>query len=226
MSKKVKAIVFDLDGTLINTLPDVIHALNHALVEFGHTKIEPQEIFGLIGNGVDHLIRNAFKKYDVILTGSDLKAALDCYLAYYMAHPIVDTKIYPDVIETLNLFKDDGMDLGICTNKSGSVTRLVLEKLKLTNLFSAVSCGDEVSHPKPHAKHLFEVLKSMNAKAAHTVYIGDSEVDRMTAANADIDFIGVTYGYELNADATKNMVNHFNELPAALRLLTTQEKTL
>jgi phosphoglycolate phosphatase len=162
----------------------------------------------------------------VILTGADLKAALDCYLTYYMAHPIVDTKIYPDVIATLNQFKDDGLDLGICTNKSGSVTRLVLEKLKLIDLFSAVSCGDEVSHPKPHAKHLFEVLKSMNAEAAHTVYIGDSEVDRMTAVNADIAFIGVTYGYELNAESSENMINQFNELPAAIRMLTTKEKTL
>jgi phosphoglycolate phosphatase len=226
MNKKIEAIVFDLDGTLINTIPDVIHALNHTLVSFGQTKIQADEIFGLIGNGADHLIRNAFKKYDVELAEEELKSALDTYITYYSAHPIVDTKIYPDVVATLKQFKDDGIDLGICTNKSGSITRLVLEKLALTDLFSAISCGDEVSHPKPHAKHLFAVLNSMNADAARCVYIGDSEVDRMTAVNADVTFIGVTYGYELNAKSSENMINHFHELPAALRSLSTQEKSL
>jgi phosphoglycolate phosphatase len=94
------------------------------------------------------------------------------------------------------------------------------------DIFSAVSCGDEVSQPKPHAQHLLELLKSMDAKASLSVYIGDSEVDRLTAVNADIAFIGVTYGYELNAESSNNMINHFHELPAALRLLTTQESTL
>jgi phosphoglycolate phosphatase len=226
MSKKIEAIVFDLDGTLINTIPDVIHALNHTLVSFGQSKIQAHEIFSLIGNGAPHLINNAFKKYDRVLAEDELNSALAIYLNYYATHPIVDTTIYPIVVTTLKQFKNDGINLGICTNKPGFITRLVLEKLNLMDIFSAVSCGDEVSQPKPHAQHLLELLKSMDAKASLSVYIGDSEVDRLTAVNADIAFIGVTYGYELNAESSNNMINHFHELPAALRLLTTQESTL
>jgi phosphoglycolate phosphatase len=222
--KNVKAIVFDLDGTLINTVPDVLLALNHTLVTFGQSKIAAHEIHGLIGKGAKHLLKNAFKQVNAQLVGAEMNLALECYLSYYAAHPVVETQIYPDVVDVLQHLKKANINCGICTNKPGSVTRIVLDKLNLTSFFSAISCGDEVKYPKPDARHVYETLDGMKSTLTKTVFVGDSFVDQQSAENAGLPFIGVSYGYELTKSSSGIIINNFAELPAMLTQMTLQDK--
>jgi phosphoglycolate phosphatase len=219
------SIIFDLDGTLINTVPDVRLALNHALNNYGHAPLEIEELHPYIGKGAKYMLSSAFARYDHVLSRGELETVLDQYLIYYLEHPVVETKIYPDVELVLGDLARAGIQLGICTNKPGVVTRVVLEALNMTRFFSGIVCGDETTYPKPDAKHLFAVLAKLSTTDQQTVLVGDSSVDQLCAKNAAIPFIGVSYGYDLDKDATGTLVHHFNELPAAVEQLYSGEVT-
>lgn len=225
-TRKIDSIIFDLDGTLINTIPDVLLALNHTLTTFGGTPIEATQIFELIGNGARFMIENAFAISKTIFSRSEIDEALACYLTFYREHPVVNSEIYPSVIEILQQCKNAGLTLGICTNKPGVVVRVLLEKLHLNPFFSAVLCGDEVSYSKPDAQHIFDVLMRMDCSRYSTVLVGDSHIDQLCAHNAEIPFIGVSYGYDAANLTSGVLINHFNELPAALKQITRKEEVL
>jgi phosphoglycolate phosphatase len=222
-TEKFNAIIFDLDGTLINTVPDVRLALNHTLATFGATTIAAGEIYELIGKGATHMLNKAFALKNKKMTANEIEMALTCYLDFYMANPVAATEIYPDVVVTLTDLKNAGFNLGVCTNKPGVITRLVLDKLNLSDLFSAVICGNEIAQSKPHAQHVFDTITKMNAASERAVFVGDSEVDRLSAANANLPFIGVSYGYDLDKTAAGVLINHFNELPNAITHLATRK---
>jgi phosphoglycolate phosphatase len=221
--KHLRSIIFDLDGTLVNTVPDVLLSLNYTLATFGRPTIDESEITGLIGNGARFLMENAFTKSHIPYTHFDIDAALACYLKYYTQNPVVATRIYPNVIEVLQEFYDSGLTLSICTNKPGVITRVLLHELKLEHFFSIVLCGDEVSYPKPNAQHILDVINRTNGKLAEAVLIGDSLVDKICAENAGIPFVGVSYGYDLDESANCILIDNFNELPEALHKLTLEE---
>ena len=219
VTDKFNAILFDLDGTLINTIPDVRLALNHTLELFGEEGIAADEIYNLVGKGARHMLEKAFALKKRKMGASEIDMALTGYLDYYMAHPVVATEVYPDVMSVLKELEKAGFNLGICTNKPGVITRIVLDKLNLTGLFSAIICGDEVDQPKPHAQHVFDVITQMHASKSHAIFVGDSEIDRKSAKNANLPFIGVSYGYDLDKNAQGILINHFNELPAAINTI-------
>jgi phosphoglycolate phosphatase len=211
-----RTLIFDLDGTLINSAPDVRHAVNHTLQRYGHSPIAEQDIYELLGYGARVLLAKAFAKHHVTLSADEMEESLSAYYDYYKKHPVVATEIYSGVIDVLTLLKNAGFALGICTNKPGIMTRLVLEKLNMMHFFNAVVAGDEMAQPKPHAAHIKRVLELMGLPSAQAVMIGDSEVDKQAAQNADIPFIGVSYGYDTQAFTSELMINHFSELPQTL----------
>jgi phosphoglycolate phosphatase len=225
-TKTISSIIFDLDGTLVNTVPDVLLSLNHTLTTFGRPTIDESQILGLIGNGARFLMENAFTKSKIPYTRFDIDAALACYLKYYSENPIVVTQLYPDVVQLLQQFYDAGLTLSICTNKPGVIARVLLDELNLKQYFSIVLCGDEVSYPKPNAQHLFDIIKRTNGKLAEAVLVGDSLVDKICAENAGIPFIGVSYGYDLDATANCIIIDNFKDLPAALNKITVEETIL
>ncbi len=210
-----QSIIFDLDGTLINTAPDVRLALNHMLACYGQPGIELDELYTMIGTGARSMVKNALCNHDLVLSETEIDAAVQCYLNYYRAHPVVETTIYPGVIQTLALLKNDGIQMGICTNKPSVMTHIVLEVLQLRDYFVAVVAGDEVAKPKPHHLHLMAVLQRMQMSEQHTLLVGDSEIDQQCAENARVPFVGVRYGYHLEQPAP-HMIDHFSELPAIL----------
>jgi phosphoglycolate phosphatase len=225
-TRKIDSIIFDLDGTLVNTLPDVLLALNHTLKQFAGTPIAAQQIYELIGNGARFMIENAFAKSKTIFSRSEIDEALACYLKYYREHPVVESVIYPGVVEILQHYKAENITLGICTNKPGVVVRELLKEMRLSQFFSAVLCGDEVSYPKPDPQHIYDVLMRMDCSRYSTVLVGDSHIDQLCAQNAEVPFIGVTYGYDAATITASLKINHFNELPEAIKKITSGEKVL
>lgn len=210
---KVKVVVFDLDGTLINTAPDVRNALNYMLTQYRLPTIHKNEIYELIGLGALVMIQNAFAKFNYQLSPADLNQAHTYYLDYYRQHPAIESYVYPGVKSVLDQLKNQGIRFGICTNKPNVMTHLVLEQFQLKDYFTAIVAGDDIPHAKPHGQHILDVLHKMNCHENHAVMVGDSDVDKTSAINAGIQFIGVTYGYNRTPIVTDILIDHFEELP-------------
>lgn len=209
----IKAIVFDLDGTLINTAPDVRLALNHMLSQYHLPQIKGDEVYDLIGWGAATMIQKAFAKFGARLSPADLAAAKACYLQFYREHPVVESYIYPNVTSVLDELRKDGMRFGICTNKPNVMTHLVLEQFEIKNYFHAIVAGDEITRPKPHGQHILDVLSKMDCDSQSAVMVGDSDIDKASANHAGIHFIGVTYGYSKIPMSANILIDHFRELP-------------
>lgn len=212
----IQSIVFDLDGTLVNTAPDVRLALNHMLSEYHLPEIVGDEVYDLIGLGAMSMIQKAFAKFNQPLPQEELAAARASYLDYYQKHPVVQSYIYADVIPVLDELFNQGKQLGICTNKPTLMTHLVLEKLQLKKYFRAIVAGDDLTQLKPHGQHILEVLKRMDCKIENAVMVGDSNIDLASAMHAGIDFIGVTYGYSRATINANTLIDHFRDLPNIL----------
>ena len=215
----IEAIVFDLDGTLIDSVPDVRAALNRILAEDDRRPLSLDEIKSMIGHGATAIVVKALKATGPAGTAEYVADVLGRYLDTYSQRPTEHTVVYPGVVETLEHFKAGGVAMGICTNKPRAVTLPVLEALGLDRYFSAVTCGDSVAHPKPDGRHVLETLEMMNADPAAAALVGDSETDIEAALDAGIPSLAVAWGYclvpleSLGADA---VIESFDELAAAV----------
>jgi len=217
------AVIFDLDGTLVDTLPDLHVALNRVLEEEGLQILTPAETRLMIGGGARNLIELAFHKRQVATNGARIDAGFDRFLDYYGAAPTVHSRPYPGVLEALVTLLNGGTALGVCTNKPQHMTDQVLAGLQLTHFFGdAVIGGDALPIRKPDAGHLLAVVEKTGRTVEKTFMVGDSETDVGAARNAGIPVIAVDFGYtaltpeELKADL---IISHFDELLPALGAL-------
>lgn len=188
---KIKAFVFDLDGTLLNTLGDLTGSVNFALKEQGFPLHTEEEIRSYIGNGVAKLIERATPKGT---SSQAIELTLDSFRRHYRENCINSTRAYPGVENVLKTLASQGYKIGVFSNKSH------YETVKLVKAFF----GESVDHSrgslegfprKPAADGLFLVLRELGVSPENSVYIGDSDVDVATAANAGIPSIGVTWGF-------------------------------
>lgn len=198
--KNYKLAIFDLDGTLLDTLMDLMNSTNFALQEIGCPKRTFCEIRKFVGNGVRKLIERAVP----IDTGTDdIEKALSIFKEHYENHCEENTKPYDGIIELLDLLIRQNILIAVVSNKIDSAVS-VLCKQYFGNRIE-ISVGDkENCRKKPDPDSVFEVLNCLNIQKADAVYIGDSEVDIETAKNAGIDCISVTWGFrdkELLLDA-------------------------
>jgi phosphoglycolate phosphatase len=217
------AVIFDLDGTLVDTLPDLHVALNRVLKEEGLQTLAPAETRLMIGGGARNLIESAFQKQQVAAEGARVDAGFDRFLEYYGASTTVHSRPYSGVLETLTALSKSGIALGVCTNKPQDMTDQVLHGLQLAQFFGdAVIGGDALPIRKPDAGHLLAVVERTGRAPDKTIMVGDSETDVGAARNASIPVIAVDFGYtaltpeELKADI---IISHFDELLAALETL-------
>lgn len=184
------SIVFDLDGTLIDSAPDIRNIANHILCETGHTPLSMKETHAFIGNGAGVFVQKMCDARS-IPTGEQtpyLKTFLDLY------EGAVDlTKPYPGVIDALIRLREKGHRLGICTNKPMAPCRAILTHLNLTNHFDTIVGGDSLPVRKPNPEPLQEAIDQLKGGVA--IYVGDSEVDAETARRANIPFVLFTKGY-------------------------------
>lgn len=191
MSKTPKgAIVFDLDGTLIDSAPDLHAALNKVLTEEAAEPVSLTETIGFIGHGIPNLVRTAlaFRGLDP----SRLEPMTASMFRHYLASPSALTQIYPGVLAALTQLKESGYPLGLCTNKALAPTLEILTSLKLNGFFDVVIGGDSLPQKKPHPAPLQAAFAQLGAPL---LYVGDSEVDAETAKAAEIPFALYTQGY-------------------------------
>jgi len=214
-----KLLIFDLDGTLIDSSLDLSVAVNLMLKDMGLKEYEEEVIKGWVGNGAEVLVKRALsgkREYDENLDEEKVKQALEIFLNHYQNNLALRTKPYPRVLGTLKYLKQKGFKLSIVTNKPLRFVEPLLEKLELDGVFDLIYGGDSFEVKKPHPKPLLETLKHFQVTTKEAVMIGDSKNDIVAAKKADIDSVAVTYGYNYDEDISVYeptiIINEFKEL--------------
>lgn len=212
-------LVFDLDGTLIDSAPSLAGSLGVLLREMGIEPITTAETRRLIGNGVAVLVRRALESRQTVLSADRLAAAVERFMQIYEDRLLYETQLYPNVDKTLQHLAVKGWKLAVCTNKAERLSRRILDDLGLMSVFSVVSGPETFNCAKPSPQILTRTIEAAAGADKPAVLIGDSEVDIATAKAASVPVIAVTYGYcqsplaELRPDG---IVDDFDELPAAI----------
>ncbi len=203
MSSRARLVLFDLDGTLVHSAPDIAHAANQALADVGHPLRPIAEICDFIGHGAERLIHRC-------LTGTrddDADSALHqtTYLGFqrhYAACLNAQTQLYAGVVETLDTLAGHGILLGCVTNKPAKFTLPLLERMALTPYFAVILSGDSLPTKKPDPAPLRRAAADCGVSNADTVMVGDSMADLTAARAASMRIFCVSYGYSAGIDLT------------------------
>ncbi|MEA2073865.1 MAG: phosphoglycolate phosphatase [Campylobacterota bacterium] len=191
-------IIFDLDGTLIDSGADLALALNAMLRELKRQEFSEDEIHTWVGNGAQTLVKRALSGgilIDENIDDSLFKEALEIFLDSYKNNVCVKTTLYPHVRETLVSLHKNGYTMAIVTNKPFEFVAPILSTLKLDKYFSLILGGDSLKEKKPSALPLLHVCEKLNVSIEKGLMVGDSKNDILAAKAANMDSIGVTYGY-------------------------------
>lgn len=184
-------IIFDLDGTLVDSAPDLRRAANLMLASLGRAPITLAETVSFVGNGLPKLAERALLARGV--AEADHAPLIEMMRATYEAETVVETRVYPGVMDALETLLDAGHRLGICTNKPETPARALLDTLDLARFFDVVIGGDTLPVKKPDPAPLLQSFVVLGEGAQ--LYVGDSEVDAETAVRAGVDFALFTEGY-------------------------------
>ena len=214
----VRALIFDLDGTLIDSKLDLALSINAMLKRMGRAELAHEEIFGMVGNGAPVLVRRALGA-ETLETASDEEAdaGLAYFLSYYRNHMLDNTVTYPGVREGLALLESHPM--AVLTNKPVNFSRAILDGLGISRYFRFVYGGNSFEKKKPDPVGVETLLRELGAKPGEAMIVGDSEIDIQTARNSGIWACGVTYGLGaegLRAFPPDLMLDSLTELPAYL----------
>ena len=203
-------VLFDLDGTLVNTAPDLMNAHNHVMKKFGYETKSTDEIRNLVGKGAESMIgrslwnqaRNELKKID----DQQIKSKMvDEFHDYYGKNIAIESKPLPGVLNFLEWCKKNNISMGVCTNKQDYLATDLLKKIKINHFFEYVAGSNTFDYCKPDPRHLTDVVEIMQGDISKTIMIGDSETDADAAHAAKIPFILVKDGY---TEKTTDQIHH------------------
>jgi phosphoglycolate phosphatase len=193
----VRALIFDLDGTLIDSKLDLIHSVNAMLREMKRPQLAAETISGYIGHGAPQLVARALGG---AATEEELKGALQFFLGYYEEHKMDNTSAYPGVAETLAQLSN--LPMAVLTNKPARISVRILNSLCLAKYFRAIYGGNSFESKKPDPFGATKILQEFGIAARETLLVGDSEVDIQTARNAGMQAAAVNYGFGVHDRAT------------------------
>lgn len=187
----IKNVVFDMDGTILNTIDDLYNSVNFALAECGYPKRSMMEVLSFVGNGVKVLINRAMPKG---YTAVEFDICFKKFMGYYNLHKNDNTCPYDGILELMQVLQAKGIKMSVVSNKFDAGVKELAEKLFTGYLPVAIGESEKVQ-PKPNPSGVWYALELMGAKSEESVYIGDSEVDFETAKNSGLKFIAVTWGF-------------------------------
>jgi len=216
----IKAVVFDLDGTLVDSANDIVAALNHGLALSGRAPMAVASAYPIISVGLDRMVELALLGSGGLPERAELERLQSLSREYYELNMLVHTRPYPGTIDVLKQLRASGMRLGVCTNKLHHPARQVLAGLDMEQFFEVVIGRDTQEHAKPHPAPLRAALHALDAQPAQAIMIGDSGIDVACARAADVAVIVMRHGYsempaeQLGADI---LLDDFHSLPQAIR---------
>ncbi|MFN7995591.1 MAG: HAD-IA family hydrolase [Bryobacteraceae bacterium] len=205
-------LIFDLDGTLIDSKLDLAHAVNATRRHMGMEPLEHERVYTYVGNGAPVLIRRVLGEQ---ATEADVERALSYFLDYYRDHMLDYTVLYPGVREALDRFLERGVQMAVLTNKPVRISRMIVEGLGVGAHFRQVYGGNSFDFKKPHPIGVETLMKECGVTPDRTMMVGDSAVDIQTARNASVRSCGVTYGFQpetLQQEPPDLLVDRMEEL--------------
>jgi phosphoglycolate phosphatase len=190
----IKLIIFDLDGTLVDSSIDIANAINYAVEPFGIQPVTVEETIRLVGEGITRLMEKVIERgQDANVRSRNKDLLIDRFLEYYSSHLTDNTTVYPGIIETLEKLND--CKKAVISNKRESLSVRTLENLLLLKYFDLIVGSETTTERKPSPMPVIYVLSNLNVKAENAVIVGDSNLDIEAGRAAGIKTIAVTYGY-------------------------------
>jgi phosphoglycolate phosphatase len=220
-------IVFDLDGTLVDTAPDLISALNYVLAREGLPPVPLQQARTMIGQGARRLIERGLELEGREMSMAEVTRLTTDFIDYYAAHIADESRPFEGLIEALDLLEARGHRFAVCTNKLEWLSKLLLDQLGLTPRFAAICGADTFGVSKPDPVILQQTVARAGGKMSSVIMVGDAGPDIGVARRAGIPVIGVEFGYtevpiaDLKPDL---LISHMRQLPAAIETLTASAK--
>jgi phosphoglycolate phosphatase len=211
-------IAFDLDGTLVESAPDLVATLNTLLAQEGVGPLPLSQARDFIGQGARSLIAKGFEAGGAQVAEPRLSMLFDRFIAHYREHIADESHVFPGVTDALDILSEAGAKLVVCTNKRTDLSISLLEALGIAHRFAAIVGPDKALAAKPDARHLLVAIEAAGGSPDRALMVGDSVADAGAARAAGVPLILVSFGYtpvpasELAADA---LIDHFSELPAA-----------
>lgn len=216
-------IVFDLDGTLVETAPDLVDTLNFVFEREGIPPVPFEEARTFVGHGARAMITRGLDAEGRTVTPQVLDKLFNDFIDYYTAHVADRSYPFPGVIETLDALSERGHRLAVCTNKFEKQSRLLLDALKMTSRFAAIIGQDTFKIAKPDPEVLRRTILAAGGDPAHAIMIGDSETDILTARAAELPVVAVDFGYSqapVSDYGPDRLISHFAELSEAIASLS------
>ncbi len=187
--------VFDLDGTLVDTAPDLVDTTNVVLEQRGLAPVPGEIIRDHIGVGARVMVASAMAEHGIVVDDATMDEIHAAYLEHYVTRLTRLSRAFPEILAALPKLTAAGVTLAVCTNKREDMARQLLTELGMLDQFVVLTGGDTFPHSKPDPRHLLETIALAGGDPANTVFVGDSRIDFETARAAKIPMVGLSYGY-------------------------------
>lgn len=219
MTNTPSAVIFDLDGTLVDSARDLTAALNYVLRQANRPEVAISQVRYLVGDGARAMIKKGFSETGPLPDEAGINRILQDFLAYYLENITDQTIIFPGALKVIEKLVDLGIPLGLCTNKALKLTEKLMTEIGLADYFSAIVGGDSFDYRKPDPRHLTSTLDMMNCSPHRAVMVGDSVNDILAARGAGMPVICLSLGYSKTPIADLNpdgVFDHYDDFFGAL----------
>ena len=219
MSRKPSGVVFDLDGTLVDSARDLSAALNYVLKKARRPEIAMAQVRNMVGDGARALIIKGFSESGTMPDRAEIDAIQTDFLEYYYQNITDQTIIFPGAMRVIEKLAEMEIPLGLCTNKAIRLTEKLMTEIGLSDYFTTIVGGDSFDYQKPDPRHVISTLEMMAVSPHMAIMVGDSANDIVAARDAGVSSVAVSFGYskipvaDLNADI---VIDHYDDFFDAL----------